>query len=224
MQQDELREHVFSTYVNLRYGLAAIAVALPVVVYLVGIADGIPLQDSISAYYWASGAADAPARVWLVGGLFAISSGLYLYKGFTTAENIALNLAAILGIGVAVFPMEWQCGTECGKYSIHGFCAVSMFVCLAYVMGFRAHDTLRLLPAEENLARYRAIYAGLAVTMVASPVSAFVLNSLVGTSTTYVFFIEAAGIWAFAAYWWFKSGELQKSNATRRALRGEIAL
>ena len=34
--------------------------------------------------------------------------------------------------------------------------------------------------------------------------------------------IEAAGIWAFAAYWLVKSSELKKSNATKRALRGEV--
>lgn len=222
MERNELQEHIFSTYLNLRYGMAVIAAAFPVVLYGVGFFDGVPLQDSISAYYWASGTGDLRARVWFVGGLFAVAAFLYLYKGFTSAENIALNLAAILAIGVAIFPMEWKCQANCEKFSLHGFSAIAMFVCLVYVVWFRARDTLRFLPADENPSRYRQLYAMVGAVMLASPLSAFVINSLIGTRTTYVFFIEAAGIWAFAVYWWIKSTELRKSGATRKALQAEI--
>lgn len=58
--------------------------------------------------------------------------------------------------------------------------------------------------------------------MLASPLTAFCLNSLIGTRSTYVFFIEAAGIWAFALYWWIKSSELRKSAATALALHAKI--
>src|SRR5215208_2521332 len=187
---------------------------------------GVPLQDSISAYYWASppGGGDAPSRNWFVGGLFAVAGFLYLYKGFSTAENIALNIAAILGVGVAIFPMEWKCETNCGKYSPHGFCAVSMFVCLAYVVWFCARDTLRLVPenATPSPARYRQMYLIVGGVMLASPLTAFILNSLIGTRSSFVFFIEAAGIWAFALYWWIKSSELKRSAATAKALVGKI--
>ena len=117
MQRDELQEHIFSTYINLRYGMAIIAAIFPVLVFAVGALDGVHLQNSISAYYWASGTGELRARVWFVGGLFAVATFLYLYKGFTVAENIALNLAAILAVGVAVFPMQWNCTTNCGLFS-----------------------------------------------------------------------------------------------------------
>lgn len=239
---DKLREHIFSTYITLRYGIVLIGALLPAVVYLVGVFNNVPLQNSISAYYWASedqkeevgvkndlASSDqakraAPSRDWLVGSLFAVAAFLYLYKGFSPAENVALNLAAIFAVGVAVFPMEWKCGEACGRYSVHGFCAVAMFACLVYVVWFRAADTLPLIPenATPGRARYRRTYAIIGVVMLASPLTAFVLNSLIGTHSTYVFFIEAAGIWAFALYWWVKSSELKRSAATVKALQGQV--
>ncbi len=240
---DKLREHIFSTYLTLRYGVALIAALLPAVVYSIGVFNGVHLQKSISAYYWASEADQneevatqnvsaptdkakhmPPSRDWFVGSLFAIAAFLYLYKGFSAAENIALNLAAILGVGVAVFPMEWKCGEACGKFSVHGFCAVAMFACLVYVVWFRAADTLPLVPENGTAtpARYRQMYMIIGVVMLASPLTAFVLNSIVGTHTSYVFFIEAAGIWAFALYWWVKSSELKRSAATVKALQGKL--
>jgi hypothetical protein len=219
---DKLREHIFSTYLTLRYGIVLIGALLPLIVYAVGRFHGVRLQDSISAYYWASNGTPAPSRDWFVGCLFAVAAFLYLYKGFSKAENIALNVAAILAAGVALFPMEWNCGQACGKYSVHGFCAVAMFVCLVYVVWFRSGDTLPLIPDEPSRARYRRMYVITGAVMLASPLTAFLLNAVIGTRTSYVFFIEAAGIWAFALYWWVKSSELKRSAATAKALEGEV--
>ena len=239
---DKLREHIFSTYLTLRYGIALIGALLPVIVYVVGVCNNVPLQDSISAYYWASADQNEqvatqdglasnnsvkqmpPSRDWFVGSLFAVAAFLYLYKGFSAAENVALNLAAILAVGVAVFPMEWKCGEACGKYSVHGFCAIAMFACLVYVVWFRAADTLPLIPENgtPSRARYRRMYAIIGLVMIASPLTAFVLNSVIGTRSSYVFFIEAAGIWAFSLYWWVKSSELKRSAATIKALQGQV--
>jgi hypothetical protein len=58
--------------------------------------------------------------------------------------------------------------------------------------------------------------------MLASPLTAFIVNSIIGTETSFVFFIEVAGIWAFAAYWLIKGSELKRSGATSKALCGGI--
>jgi hypothetical protein len=148
---NKLQRHVFSTYLTLRYGIVAIGSLLPLIVYTVGALRHVPLQASISAYYWApSGLADAPSRDWFVGCLFGVAALLYLYKGFSTAENLALNAAAIFALGVAIFPTEWSPDGQSGKFSIHGFCAVALFACLAYVVWFRAGDTLSLLGADSD--------------------------------------------------------------------------
>ena len=229
MAKKPLNEHVFSTYISLRLGMITFAVVLPVAVWLWGLLFGIPLQPSISDYYWATSdeppLADwslfdqyAPSRVWFVGAIFAIAACLYLYKGFSSKENIALNLAAALAVGVAIFPMCYR--DECGRFSVHGFCAIAAFACLFYVMWFRAKDTLELIPAEQR-SRYENTYKSLGAAVFGLPVIAFVLNAFFG-SGRYIFWIEAAALALFAAYWWVKTVELRATNATRRALKGEL--
>ncbi|WP_147451209.1 hypothetical protein [Corallococcus llansteffanensis] len=226
MDKDKLQEHILSTYLNLRFFIAAAAVLIPLVVYGVGRLHGIGLQDSISAYYWAQPPDEMypPARAWFVGGLLGVGALLYLYKGFSFAENAALNLAAVLAVGVAVFPMQWNCQEDCGRFSLHGFCAVAMFACLAYVMWFRSLDTLPHLADDQRRAWYRKTYELTSIVMLVSPLTAFLLNAFWGTSTTYVFFIETAGILAFAAYWVVKSLELKQSGVVRRVLSGQARI
>ena len=227
MDREEMQDHIFHTYLSLRYGLALIAGALPFIVYGVAKAYGVDLQDSISSYYWATvGELQPPSRVWFIGGLFAVASGLYLYKGFSKQENLALNMAALLGVGVAVFPKEWNCTQNCsGMVSLHGFCAVTMFLFLTYVVWFRAKDTLKHLPedARPNADWYRKTYDVVGFVMLASPITAFVLNAFVGGGKSYIYFIEAAAIWAFAAYWLIKSSELSKSGAVKKAMEAKLA-
>src|SRR5689334_11009994 len=98
MENEQLQKHILSTYLTLRYGIVLIGALLPIIVYVVGVLHAIPLRNSISAYYWASAGNVAPSRDWFVGCLFAVAAFLYLYKGFSVAENIALNLAALLGV------------------------------------------------------------------------------------------------------------------------------
>lgn len=214
-----LQQHIYATYNTLRFGMVVIAFAFPILLYLVGVTHGIALQDSMSAYYWAEAGCEVPARVWFVGGLFAIGSFLYLYKGFTVGENYALNAAALFVIGVAYFPMEWGCGTACAKVSAHGVCAVLMFVCLAYVAWFRSGDTLPWLGNADRETHYRGWYRVASVVMLVSPITAVLLQSVFRKSGAYVYFIELAGIWAFSLYWLIKSLEMRESQAEKRALQ-----
>ena len=95
----ELWKHFSDTYFALRVGLAALAFAMPLALYLYGrFRHGLDLQPSMSAYFWAAAAdqcATFPMRTIFVGFLFAIGVGLFLYKGLTPLENYTLNAAAI---------------------------------------------------------------------------------------------------------------------------------
>src|SRR5918997_1425101 len=115
---DTLLTHVFDTYHWLRVGIAVIAFGFPLWLWAFGKWHGLPLQGSMSAYYWAAIEGDPPVRVWFVGWIFAIGSFLILYKGYSLREDWALNLAALCLIGVALFPMSWNCGSE------QGYCAI----------------------------------------------------------------------------------------------------
>jgi len=220
MPADELANHVFSTYASVRYGMAAIAAAFPVLLYLGGRLQGVELRQSMSDYYWANVGSEYPMRIWFVGILFVVGAFLYLYKGFTPFENYALNVAGVCAFGVAIVPM---CRGQCPKVTAHGTFAVVLFLCIAYVSVARATDTLVLVADETLKARYRRSYRILGFFMVASPLTAFVTTTLLtGSTARYVFFIETAGIYAFAAYWWLKSRELARTNAELRAVRGTL--
>jgi hypothetical protein len=220
--QEPLEEHVLATYFTLRVGIAVIAIAFPLLLWLGGrFYVGLPLQDSMSAYYHA--AVDGRSmRNWFVGILFAVGVFLYLYKGFSNKENYALNVAGVMAIGVAVFPMEWACGEACSRYSVHGVCAVLFFVSIAFVSVRCAADTLSLIQDEHLRTVFRRAYKTLAGLMLASPAIALVLNFILLQHRAAVFYVEAFGILAFAAYWLTKSRELALSQAEKKALRGEL--
>jgi hypothetical protein len=221
LRPSELRKHVEATYFNLRIGMAVIAFAFPILLALgAKLLRNVSLQDSMSAYYHAGNGA---LRDVFVGVLVATGAFLYLYKGFSRAENYALNLAGIFAVGVAVFPMQWQCEPACDPLSLHGTAAVFFFVSIAYVCLFRASDTLALLTDAKKIARYKMTYRTLGALLVASPLAAFIVSGVLQRSSALVFFIEAFAVWAFAAYWLSKSLEMRETNAERLALEGKAA-
>lgn len=209
--QRDIQRHIYGTYFYLRVGMGVIAAVFPIWLYAWGRVHGIPLADSMSAYYWEALEKGAPVRVWFVGGLFAIGVCLYLYQGFTKGENYALNVAGLLAIGVAYFPMEWNCGLECKKTSAHGVCAIALFVCLAYVTWIRSKDTLDYLPDERARKKFSNAYNITSFVMLIAPISAAILQVVFQKTGSYIFFLEAVGIWAFAGYWFIRTFEMRKS-------------
>jgi len=231
MDPDRLRNHIVSTYLSLRFGMGLITFAFPVLVYVAGRYQGYDLQCSLSAYYWAGADGWFNARTVFVGSLFAIGAFFYLYKGFTQAENIAFNLAAVFALLVALFPTSQPVCVDApaDKLTLHGISAVLLFVCLAYVVLFRARDTLPLVPPgrgrnnHAKVAGYERAYASAGALMLASPLTAYILNSFSGNGGShFIFFIEAAGVWSFGLFWWLKSGELKSSSAVEHGLDRHI--
>ena len=219
MSQTTLDKHILSTYFSLRFGIAVIAIAFPFVLWVGGyLYAGLHLQSSISDYYWAANDGKSLRDVF-VGVLFAVGAFLYLYKGFSNRENIALNIAGILALGTALFP---TCIGQCPKVTIHGIFAVGFFLSITFVSVKCAPDTLGLITDENLRAKFRMMYKTLAVIMLASPAAAYVLNVLTQQYRAFVFYLEAVGIFAFAAYWLTKSRELSLTQAEERAVRGEV--
>jgi hypothetical protein len=218
----DLQKHILSSYTALRRGIGLLAVALPLILSILGIVLArVALQESISAYYHAGAGA---MRNWFVGILWAIGVFLLLYRGFTQRENIALDMAGILLIVVAMVPMEWDCGDSCQKVSVHGVSAISFFLMIGYVCIFRSSDTLHLVKDSARRHCYRKLYRFLGHAMWVFPTIVGVLLFLganpLGPYT--IFILETVAIWVFAAYWLIKSREIQESNADLEAARGAL--
>ncbi|MEL6865881.1 MAG: hypothetical protein AAFP19_15755 [Bacteroidota bacterium] len=230
MKQDELQNHFFTTYINVRTGIAIVGVALPFLLWWGGLLVGIEWQNSISAYYHA-GTAQYSMRNFFVGGLFIIGALLYLYKGYSLMENIFLNIAGAAAVGVALFPMEWVDGNGrtvyeaiylFGKVSLHGFCAVVAFIFIALVCFFCANDTLHLLEDEQKKKRYQLWYRIIGILMIVLPLVASFLALVLQISNKTIFIIETVGMVVFVAYWLVKGIEIRSTNAEQQAAAGAL--
>jgi hypothetical protein len=242
MPSPRLSYHVPRMFQVSRRGIAYVAIAFPLILSIGGYAFAhLQLEGSMSAYYHASRDSQAwevdhpgslidpgqgPMRNWFVGLLFALGGILVLYKGFTRMEDYALNLAGLMAVLVALFPMPWGADFKGAAvefhnvhFSVHYACAVTLFLCIGYVCIFRARDTLELVNDPKVRKRYRAIYQCLGWVMIAAPLTAFVLTSVFDKQG---FFVELVGIWVFAAYWLVKDHEISKSDADRLAVSGAL--
>jgi hypothetical protein len=236
LASEPLRVYMILSYDTLRNGMVYLTALFPVAVWASGLIHGQYLPGSLSAYYWVAHTEPNTPRTVFVGGLLAFAVFFLLYRGFTKAENRALNLAAVFAAGVALIPKAdgaWDPGIW------HGTVAVALFACLAYVIWFRAEDTFEEFvksgeaPAtgKGSLAWYKKQYKIASALMAASPVIAVALDLVVGkglglgdpdlgTLGTFIFFIECVGIWAFSRYWFLKRSEIRQSAALKALLEG----
>ncbi len=216
MAEEPLEVQVEGTYRALRWGTAILGLALPWVLWIGGFLDGRRLMPSMSAYYHSG------VRNEFVGMLCAVSALLVLYRGYTSLENWALNLAGTFLVGVALVPMDPE--TE-RVVTAHGTFAVLFFACIAYVCLFRASDTLSLLHDPSQAARFRRTYRALGLAMLASPILAAILEGVLqpgGRGRSFIFFVEAAGVYVFAAYWLVKTYEVGLTHSEALAMRGQL--
>jgi hypothetical protein len=232
MTPAELQEHIYKTYVWLRIGLGVLAFALPPLLLGIGWWKGIPLQDSMSAYYFAFAPPTSelrvfPARVTFVGILFVLAFFLILYRGFSRTEDWALNIAGLSALLVALFPTQTPdyC-TNCGndRYSfVHGTAAVVLFVCVAFDAWACTEETLVQLP-DPTRRSFRMGYDALAAAMIIAPAAVIAMTYVFGISGKKIFFVEWAGIVTFSAYWALKTYELSLSQAEKKAMMGQLPI
>lgn len=221
LASEDLQRHVLQTYFIMRMGIAVIGIAFPLILLIGGSIEGISPQPAMSDYYYAVGPGGASMRDWFVGLQFAISIVLGLYRGFSRTEDLLLDAAAVLGIGVAIVPP--QSGVTLFSLPVHDICAVVFFIVIALISLFCADDTLSLVESPTRRRMLRVTYRVLGVLMPAAMFIAWGLNTLLGTSTA-VFWAEAAGVFAFGAYWLAKGIELNGTAADLRAASGTLRL
>jgi hypothetical protein len=222
MTPDRLQRHINRTYVSLRVGTAITAFLFPFILWHGGryVADE-PLHSAMSYYY------HTDMRDVFVGILFAIGSFLYLYKGFGHRENVALNVAGLLALGVALFPIGpydpnvartdvfSQTPLEPHTHDIHNTCAILFFVAIAYVCIFRAKDSLYLIANPAIEAFYRRVYVVIGWLMILAPVVAAALahfrQQIFGEGESpVIFFVQSGAVWVFSTYWLVKTWEFSR--------------
>jgi hypothetical protein len=217
---DKLQANVLSTYFTLRLGIVLLSAALPLLLYFGGRWAGVEgLPGSMSAYY---GEHDGVMRDWFVGILWTVGAFLYLYKGFSTLENVLLNVAGLAAILVAMIPCHCWHGATTDGHVLHAIAAVSFFAAMAGVCLFCAKETTSLLPTPDLQRAYRRRYRVIGVVLVVSPAAAIAGSYLLDARSSYRFFIEWFSIWAFAAYWLTKSAEFRLTSAEMKAVEGRL--
>jgi hypothetical protein len=245
-----IQKHMLMMFIGLRWGVGIAGISLPVILGGLGYwVYGIPLAGSMSAYYHATkdcsgikavqqqeaaeSSTKQPAsdpclaigtglmRNWFVGNLFFIGGAMLLMRGFSRYEDWALDVAGIMAPCVALFPMNW--GSETG-FNPHLTFAITFFACVGFTCVFCAEKTLKEI--SQNLpdragviAFYKRWYRVLGTLMIVLPICAHVF---LGRDPHRMFFVEAAGVWAFGFYWLFKTFELKRSDVEYRALKGEL--
>lgn len=190
------------SYLYLSLGMGLLAFLLPFALVLAGGYEG---RYSISYFYHVS---DLTRNI-LVGCLWGVGVFLFLFQGLSLWENWLLNLAGGAAIGVAMFPMQAdQCGPGQGV-PVHALSAITLFACLAVVaIGF-SKTRVRYIVYPPKRLRFKRAYDLAGVAMIAMPAAVAAVYYLGGRrcDSHGIFWIEVAGIWAFAGYWFVKTAE-----------------
>lgn len=179
---------------TLKLIVGVIAISLPI---LTSRFASVALK-SISESYYENGW----SRSIFIGFLFAIASFLLAHNGVTKNEMILSKIAAVAGLGVALFPCD--CGHDPDVVPIvHGLSAAVMFVVLAYFcLAFYKRAKAKHYPQAEVRA---AIYVASGLVIVASIVvlalDYFLGHSLSARIERLVFYGESAALVAFGVAW-----------------------
>jgi hypothetical protein len=208
--------HLESSFIVQRRGMALLAAIFPAAFlassYLLNRTD---FQTSLSAYYWTLDL----ERNFFVGVLCAVGVFLLLYKGYNTLEDRILDLAGVAAVGVAFFPMDenGDCGTS--GLSLHGTFAVIFFVCIAFICVFMSKHSLEDMTDPRRKAWFTRAYNFCSGVMVLSIALAGLYNFLPENAVlmlcenSIIFWSEALGVWAFSAFWYLKTRELDQSQS-----------
>ncbi len=197
----------FSRHANLAFliksfGIGVIALAVPIVLPLVG---GYAGHYSISYFYHVPATRDL-----FVGLLWALGLFLVLFQGFGRAENLLLSAAGVLLILVAMVPTGIEQCTDTAVDWHEGF-AFAFFACLFVVaLGFSKRRLKYILwsPLRERFAR---AYNLAGCLMIGLPSAAWGISQWQGSDCGHaVYWTEAAAIGAFAFYWFVKTIEYKR--------------
>lgn len=223
-QQDELA----LSQLSLRKGLGVLGLCLPAVLLMVSaLSPAIPLQRSLSAYYYVPHLRDL-----LVGALWAIGAFLVFYQGYSTVPRAFRNLPAWLhrhmtdtklttlaGIGAlatAILPTcEFQ--DHCDAKIIAGLHLAGSvtFLGTLAVLSIWAFTESNADPHDWDATKRwsNRVYKACGWTILAALIAAGLVLGFhiktIGPLPQPVFWLESLAIWAFGTSWLVKGEAIQ---------------
>jgi hypothetical protein len=187
------RRPAFDEY-TIKFTVGAIALCLPWVE--VALTKGT--INSISASYWYGGG--FASRTIFVGLLFAIGSLVFAYNGDDELELVLGKLAALLAIGVAIFPCT--CGTSYREIIPHAHysCAITLFLVLAvFCVIFWLHARQKKTTEPEQAPRRMWVYVLCCLGFVAA--IGLMVAYKVTQKEVFVLYAETVGLTSFGVSW-----------------------
>ena len=198
----DFARHANLAFLIKSFGIGVTALAVPVVLPLVGGYDG---HYSISYFYHVPETRDL-----FVGLLWALGLFLVLFQGLSRAENLLLTLAGILLILVAMVPTGAEQCTDTALDWHEGF-AVGFFACLFVVALVFSKGRLAYILWPPLRRRFEGAYNLAGCLMIGLPLTAWGLHLWRGPECGHaIFWIEAAAIAAFAFFWFVKTIEYKR--------------
>lgn len=207
------------SYKRMRQAIGLIGMTLPLVCFLAGwLFSAVPLQDSVSAYYYTN------VRDVFVGILVCVGLFLLAYRGHERIDNIATSFAGLAGMGIAFFPcyIEGKAGPRSGVFAIdshlsdvlHFVFAGLFFISLALISIFLFTLTDgNKAPTPQKKKRNR-IYVASGVTMLVCLALFLLLRVAMGgerfDSSQLIFWIEVVMLGAFGVSWLTKGETILK--------------
>ena len=198
-------------YIKLRVGMAYLAFIFPLIFLISSfILRRTDFQDSISAYYFSRDT----ERNLFVGILICIGIFLHLYEGYSVLEDRILSLAGVFAIGIALVPMGtigWEVFGQ--RVTLHGIFAALFFACIHIVAIWLSETTLSDLEGKRRRffeKRYK-IVSGIMIGSIIIALAAYLLPKtwlLERFNGKLVFWVETVGVWCFAAFWYYKTREV----------------
>ncbi|GAA3586471.1 DUF998 domain-containing protein [Amycolatopsis ultiminotia] len=195
------------SYLFLRRAIGVLGIALPIVV-IVGkqLLEGGDLLGSLSSYYYSD------LRNVFVGTLCAIGVFLISYRGYGLIDDIAATIAAVAGIGVALFPTRpaEPTSTEQAIGVAHLVFAAIFFLTLAFFCLFLFTRTDATTPGRRKTSR-NVVYRVCGVVMLASLVLIVLVGQFFAAATAALhptLWLESLAVVAFGVAWLVKGETL----------------
>ncbi|HGN0599480.1 TPA: hypothetical protein ACKRJ1_002530 [Pseudomonas aeruginosa] len=203
---------VSQTYRRLRLLVCLALIGMPLAIAGVSAIFGVPLQYSLSDYYFVVVDGGLPRALFIIFLAF-LGGTLFAYRGLNDTDNLIHNLAGIFAIGVAIFPMG--CDPEEHKHcfpgmlhELHlpsaGLLYLAALASVWYAGGPPLKRALgKLSEPIKWLSELRKIQIFSAVLMTVG-IAAFFMHKLkpyLLPEFSWVFWIEYMGFLGFGIYW-----------------------